>query len=336
LVEKKGRFIVPIFITYQGCPHKCVYCKQEDITGVSNALTEDEIKEIVSKAIGSKKYSKAKVREIAFYGGTFTNLDKEEILRLLRIVRPYINSYGFDSIRISTRPDKINPSILGLLKNHKVETIEIGVQSLDDKVLKASGRGHSSEDCIYAAKLIKEYGFRLGIQLMLGLPMQDEKSFLETIQKVIDLSPEFVRIYPTIVIKGTALESLLLDGRYTPLTIQETIRICSKAVEMLEVNNISVIRIGLMNSQILEANYVAGPYHPSLGHMIRCRVFLERLSRLVNKKDFKTHTFKIPKDKAALFWGHKGEGLRILKGLTGATNIRVLKERGELEVRLEF
>jgi len=336
LVEEKGRFIVPIFIPYQGCPHKCVYCKQEDITGVSKALKEDEIAHIILNARNSKKYSQKKFREIAFYGGTFTNLEKSEMLRLLETVRPFINSNEFDSIRISTRPDKIDSSTLELLKRYKVGTIEIGVQSLDDKVLKASVRGYSAKECVYAANLIKEYRFNLGIQLMVGLPMQDENSFFETIKKVINISPQFVRIYPTIVIKGTVLESLLVRGKYLPLTVQDTVRLCSKAVGMLESHNISVIRIGLLNSQTLNLNYVAGPYHPSLGHMIRSKVFLERLSSIVNKMDSKTHTLKIKKESTGLFWGYKREGPKLLKDLTGAREIKVLKDGEGLEVKLEF
>ncbi|MFN3534452.1 MAG: elongator complex protein 3, partial [Desulfatiglandales bacterium] len=262
---KRDIFIVPLFIPTQGCPFRCIYCKQESITGVKRPIPLKEMEEILSKAINSKGFYSAAQREIAFFGGTFTGLDHEDKNQLLQMAKPFIERGYFHNIRISTRPDLIRKDTLEFLKKAHVKTIEIGVQSFDDMVLETSLRGYTRETVLKKAELIKEKGFLLGIQLMVGLPNESEDTFMEGVKIAISLRPAFVRLYPTIVLKGTQLAGLYHKGKYRPLPLEEAIGLCSWAICQFEESGIRVIRVGLHNLPSLREEIVAGPFHESFG-----------------------------------------------------------------------
>lgn len=219
--------------------------------------------------ISSKDY------EIAFFGGSFTAIDRDYMLSLLNATVPYIDS--FKGIRISTRPDYIDDEILLLLKKYNVTTIELGAQSMDDEVLSSNKRGHTADDVREASKLIKKYGFNLGLQMMTGLYKSDFDKDLHTADEFIKLNPDCVRIYPTIVMKDTELETLYNEGLYKTSTLFESVDLCSKIILKFYNNNIDVIRVGLHYSDSLKENDVAENYHPAFKELCESKIFLNKI-----------------------------------------------------------
>jgi len=215
--------------------------------------------------------------EVAFFGGSFTCLELENQNKYLELVQPYINCGQIQSIRLSTRPDYINQNILDFLKTKHVETIELGVQSMDDTVLKSSGRGHTAQHVINASELIRANGFKLGLQMMVGLPDDSAEKSLETAKRIISLSPDCLRIYPALVVKNTELESLYNQGRYQALTLDEAIDWVALVMKQFIQNQINIIRVGLHPSEGFESggNLVAGPYHVSFRELVMTRLWYE-------------------------------------------------------------
>jgi histone acetyltransferase (RNA polymerase elongator complex component) len=330
------KFIVPIFISNQGCPHRCIFCDQKKITGEGKPEPE-LVEKNIKVALNSKRYKKEQGIEVAFYGGTFASLPVPYMKRLLEPVRRYIEKGIVSGIRISTRPDSINKEILSILKEYGVETVELGAQSLDDNVLRLSKRGHTAEDVFNSFQLLKAQGFKVGIQLMPGLPGDTKEVFRVTIQKTIELAPDMVRLYPTVVIKGTELEELYKKKLYRPLSLQEAVDICSEAVITLESKGIPVIRIGLMNSASLTKNIVAGPWHPAFGFLVRSTAFIkDRVVPLLKKGNIKNeavisiHSRLIP-----LLKGYKNEGIRIIEAETGIKIKQIRADESLLEEKIK-
>jgi len=317
LDKKMSSFIVPIFIPNKGCHHRCIFCDQRRIAGEYKIGAKD-IKKIIETAMDSKRFKKEDGMEVAFYGGTFTNLPVPYMKELLSVLQEYICKGIIKKIRVSTRPDSVDKDVLEMMKKHGVETVELGAQSLDDNVLKLSERGHSMEDIIKAFFLIKKMGLKAGIQLMPGLPGDSKEVFKNTIKKVLCLRPDMVRLYPTIVIKGTRLEELYRKGEYKPLSLDEAIDICTDAVIMLEKDGIPVIRIGLMSSESLLKNIVAGPWHPSFGFLVRSKVFIKKhvmpLLKHTMKKNINIFTFP---NNIPLVRGYKNTGIKMIESETG-------------------
>ncbi len=275
--------IVPIFIPNQGCGHRCVFCEQESITSQAGfKVGKDHVRKIVEQALASPSFSRSATNEVAFYGGTFTCLPVPLIEELLGAVAPYLERGLFSGIRISTRPDSVDGCRCALLANGGVRTVELGGQSMNDRVLALSGRGHSASETAKAAKLLKEHGFKVGIQLMPGLPGDTRDIFSETVSAVIDLRPHMVRIYPAIVIRGTRLAGCYLEGGYRPLCFEEAIEWCQDACIRLEAEGIPVIRIGLMNTPSLRepGRILAGPWHEAFGHLVRSGIYRKKIAAL--------------------------------------------------------
>ena len=263
--------IIPIFIPHAGCPHQCVFCNQKTISGQKTAALEGA-KEQINKWL-SYVSSDAK-HEAAFYGGSFTGLDMNLQEELLHLTDNLYEKGIIDSVRLSTRPDYIDVARLELLAKHHVKTIELGVQSLDDKVLAKAERGHSAE-CVYqAAELIKSFGFKLGLQLMVGMPGQDFASLKDTTAKAVSIKPDIARIYPLLVIKNTPLAKSYELGEFVPLDLEEAVEQAAYLYERLIAVNVNVIRIGLQPDEELcePGNILAGPFHPSMGELVKARV----------------------------------------------------------------
>lgn len=222
-------------------------------------------------------------RQVAFYGGSFTAIDPKEQRRYLEAVRPFLLSGKIDSLRVSTRPDSLDHEALDLLQDHGVRTIEIGAQSMVDRVLSVSNRGHASHDTTLAVSRLRERGFEVGLHLMLGLPGETEDDFLHTIQRTIGLRPDFVRIHPTLVLRGAALEALWRRAQYRPLSFEETIRWLKKALLRFEEAGIKVVRVGLQPSDGLEVHSLAGPYHPALRELVDGEVFFDMATELLKR-----------------------------------------------------
>lgn len=268
---KKGN--ISIFIPHLGCPQKCSFCNQNTITGNEKQPDVNDVKKAVETALNKKGYT----YEIAFFGGSFTAIDRHYMVELLECAHSYIDSGRIEGIRISTRPDFIDKEVLDILKKYGVTSIELGVQSMDDEVLKANLRGHTSEDVANASRLIKEYGFELGLQMMTGLYMDTDEKAIDTSKKIIDLAPATVRIYPTVVLKNTYLAKLYEDEVFKPQTVDDAANLCTKLVPMFEKAGIRIIRLGLHSSDDIKRNMVAGAYHDSFGEIVKSRFMLNKV-----------------------------------------------------------
>ncbi|MBN1226747.1 MAG: radical SAM protein [Deltaproteobacteria bacterium] len=315
-------FIIPIFIPNQGCPHRCIFCQQKTITNKSEALpSPQDIIDTIEIAIKSKRLVNKNQKEVAFFGGTFTSLPNEVMEEMLAAVYPYIKQGILHSIRISTRPDSLSEEKLNILDSFMVKTVELGIQSMDDHVLALSNRGHTSKDTANAVKILRERDFNIGAQLMPGLPGDSTDLFLRTIEKVINLKPNFARLYPTLVIKGTILEQWYNKGKYSPMGLDTMVSLCKDACLQLENAGIPVIRIGLMSSPSLleKGEIVAGPWHPSFGFLVRSAIYLERLKpRLPIRGDSKNITLRIHPNEIPLLIGHKKSGIKQIETITDA------------------
>ncbi len=266
-------YIIPIFVPHFGCPHDCVFCNQKRITGLSTNVKPEEVESIIKEHLST--FKEASTIEVAFFGGSFTAIDLEIQKQLLEVPFKYKEKGIIQAIRLSTRPDAIDKEILSNLKKYGVDIIELGVQSLDDKVLQVSGRGHSAKDVYDAVSLIKEYDFKLGLQMMVGLPGDSLENNLYTCKEFIKLDPYCVRIYPTLVIKDTYLEKLYLEGKYKPLSLEEAIFISSIMLMEFNINNINVIRVGLQATDNIQLgkDVVAGPFHSAFRQFVDSNIY---------------------------------------------------------------
>lgn len=277
----KKHFNIPIFIPHLGCPFDCIFCNQKKISSTIVAPKPVDIKKIVDEHLDT--IPEDSFIEIAFFGGSFTAIDKNLQIEYLKAVQPYLKSDQVNSIRLSTRPDFIDPIILKHLREYGVKTIELGVQSLNDEVLKKSCRAYSVDDVFKASHLIKSFDFKLGIQLMVGLPGDKYEYDIETTKKTISLKPDMVRIYPTLVIEDTALKVLYEKGLYKPLPLDEAITTTKEMYLYFIANDINVIRMGLYPSEDLHSGdaLIAGPFHPAFGELVEQEVFYDQVQFLI-------------------------------------------------------
>lgn len=266
---------IPIFIPHLGCPFDCVFCNQRRITGRGTDVTPEEVVRIIEEEL--KTLPDGAHIEAAFFGGSFTGIPMEEQNALMDAVQPYIEDGRIQGIRLSTRPDYITEEILDNLLRHHVTTIELGVQSLDDEVLKAACRGHNAAQVYNAVGLIKKYPFTLGLQMMTGLPGDTPEKSMYTAREIVKLKPALVRIYPTLTIKDTFMEKMYYEGRYRPQTLDEAVELAKQLLLLFEENNIRVIRLGLQSTgEICEnGSVVAGPVHSSFGELVESSIYLE-------------------------------------------------------------
>lgn len=321
--------IIPFFIPHSGCPHQCVFCNQKNIAGHIRPADPSTIPQTIITYLDAH-VQKGPV-QAAFYGGSFTALPRQEQNAYLEAVRPFLRSGHIETIRLSTRPDCISKEILAFLKDHHVSIVELGVQSMDDRVLALAGRGHAAGDTITAVKLLKENGFTIGLQLMAGLPGDSEDIFMNTVNRVIGLKPDFVRIYPLLVIKGTPLEKLYKNGGYTPLSLDDAVLLCRNAFIRFEQAGIDVIRIGLQPTRELEkpGTILAGPYHPAFRQLVESSILLDRMRRYLSGsgKNSDSVVFLVnPRDISAAV-GQKRSNLGILKKEFKLKNIGIQPNR---------
>ena len=270
---------VALFVPHEGCPHMCSFCNQKTISGSAKKLTKEDIDEAV-KIATARDYNKSD-SEIAFFGGSFTAIDKEYMIYLLESAYPYVKDGLFKGIRCSTRPDAIDADILELLKKYGVTAIELGAQSMSDNVLMINDRGHTSADVERASELIKAHGFELGLQMMTGLYGDTDESAIATAEKIISLKPDTVRIYPTVVLENTRLASLYEKGEYTPQTVDEAVNLCSKLLDMFNEACVKVIRLGLHSGGNVEEGFVAGAYHPAFRELCESRLYFEKCCKII-------------------------------------------------------
>ena len=265
--------IIPVFIPHLGCPHACVFCDQKRISGQSAPAAPADVTAAIERGLEKSKAP----AQLALYGGSFTAIPPAEQEALLEAALPYVQSGQLSGVRVSTRPDCIDPETLSRLARYGVDTVELGAQSMDDNVLKASGRGHSAADTVRASRLIRRRGFSLVLQMMTGLPGSDRERDIETARRLIELAPDAARIYPTVVLRGTMLHRLWQAGAYAEHTVEDAVETCAAILPLFERSHIPVIRLGLNPSDGLSAGEAgAGAYHPALGELVKGRVLLRR------------------------------------------------------------
>lgn len=270
---------ISIFVPHIGCPHQCSFCNQNTITGQTKAPTPQDVADTVETALRSNKNNTFEY-EIAFFGGSFTAIDRAYMLSLLETAYPYVKSGKATGIRISTRPDFIDEEVLALLKKYGVTSIELGAQNMNDKVLAANMRGHTAEDVRNASALIKKKGFDLGLQMMTDLYTSTRGLDFATAREFAKLKPKTVRIYPTVVLKDTYLAKLYESGKYKPCPLKKTIALCADLVEFFESHDIEVIRVGLHASEEIKNNMLAGGYHECLGELVISKMMFNRITQL--------------------------------------------------------
>ena len=276
--------VIPIFIPHSGCPHQCAFCNQSIITNQKSKLPDkNQIDDIITQYLQYK--GKRERVELAFFGGNFLGLPRKDISNLLKKVNPYTVKNKIDGIRFSTRPDTINPQTLDIISPFKISTIELGVQSMNDEVLLKSRRGHTASDTIKAVDLLKKYSFTIGAQVMAGLPGDNENLLLKSTRQVTELKPDFARIYPLMVLKGSLMEQWYKKGLYKPLRLEESVKIVKKMYQIFKAANIDVIRMGLQASDMMEdeSMVLAGPWHPAFGHLVFSRIFYDTICKKLDQ-----------------------------------------------------
>lgn len=324
---------ISIFVSHEGCPNKCAFCNQHTINGCLSLPTSDEVKEICSKAMVEVKDKKN--CEIAFFGGSFTAIERNYMLSLLTTAKEFVGENAFKGIRISTRPDCITPEILEILKENKVTAIELGAQSMDNEVLSANDRGHTAEDVVYASKLIKSYGFELGLQMMTGLYKSTIKKDYETAEKIVKLCPETVRIYPTVVLENTKLSSLFKTGDYTLCDFDDMVSLCGEILLLFEKSHIRVIRCGLHSSDKVEGEAVAGFYHPAFKELCEGRIYRNKISEIIKNNPCQNfYEIIVNQNCISKALGHKKENVEFFKNL--GFNIKIIGDKNTLKYKCEL
>ena len=304
--------IIPVFVPHLGCPHDCVFCNQHRITGAQKPADAETVK----KAIGQSAafLPAGEKRQLAFYGGSFTAIPVPEQEALLGAAKEALDCGLIDSIRLSTRPDAIDDTVIERLMAFGVETVELGAQSMDDEVLRLSGRGHTAADTENAARLLKTAGFHLILQMMTGLPGDTPEKDMITAERLISLNPDGVRIYPTVIVKDTALYELWQAGKYREHTVEDAVTICARLLPMFEEAGIPIIRLGLNPTGELSGGAAAGgAYHPALGELVRSRILLESArAQLRGTAPGSSILLTVGKGRTSQMTGQRRENLRRL------------------------
>lgn len=306
---------VGLFVPHNGCPHQCTFCNQRAISGQSKQVTPSDVDEAVKIAMNNPD---SRGGEIAFFGGSFTAIDRDVMVGLLKSAYKYVENGSFKGIRCSTRPDAIDDEICRILKLYGVTAVELGAQSMSDEVLRLNRRGHTSQDVINASEMLKSYGFELGLQMMTGLYGSTDEDSIETAKKIIALKPATVRIYPTVVLENTELAELYKSGKYQPETVDSAAELCAKLLLMFNEADITVIRTGLHSGGGVEGENLAGAYHPAFKELCEGKIYINKAIEYIKEN-------KIPQGKIIIYVARDA-----ISKMTGQKrcNILKLKEMG--------
>ncbi|MBQ3093666.1 MAG: radical SAM protein [Clostridia bacterium] len=300
---------VALFVPHAGCPHDFCFCKQRVIAGVTKELTPEDVTAACERALATLDDSAT--AQIAFFGGSFTAIDAAYRRSLLEAAQPFLQTGRFDGIRISTRPDCVDDAIAEELVAYGVTAVELGAQSMDDRVLMFSGRGHTAADTVRAAACIKRHGLSLGLQMMTGLPGDTDEGAMATAKALAVLSPDTVRVYPTVVLRGTALASAFEAGTYVPPTPEGTVALGARLLHFFEIEqHIPVIRFGLHDGEALRSDVLGGGYHPALRELCEGQLYVNTaLSVLTHsgpKAKERAVTLSVSPRAVSKLTGHKG------------------------------
>ena len=323
---------IPIFVPEMACPCRCVYCNQFVISGQQTLPTDEEIINTIEEHL--KTIADDVELEVGFFGGTFTGIAKEEQLRLMRLVHPYMKRGRVKSMRCSTRPDRIERDWIRRLKDEGMATIELGVQSMRNEVLMASGRGYKSETVVEAADRSKGEGLRLGMQMMIGLPNDTKEGAMETARRIVECGADNTRIYPTLVLEDTVLAKRLREGSYKALTIEEAVEWTAPVLKLMEESGLEVLRVGLHPTEgfISGKDYMAGPFHVAFRLMVQTKIWRDKFVQLQGGKSIKIYVAKGMVNAAA---GYKSSNRRWLLERYGRVNFREAEDLKGYEYRCE-
>lgn len=322
-------YIIPIFVPHKGCPHDCIFCNQKKITGQIGEVTAMEVKEKIEEYLKTLPEEGSHI-EVAFYGGSFTAIPLDYQKQLLKAAFSYVQEGRISNIRVSTRPDCIDAEILENLMRYGTTVVELGVQSMDEAVLKLCNRGHTSKDVVDAVRLLKEYGFTVGVQMMIGLPGDSEGKALETAKELIRLKPDIARIYPALVIKNTYMEEMYLRGEYQPLSLEEAVLESKKLLILFEGNGVNVIRIGLQPTEniLLGKDVVAGPFHPAMRHLVESLIYRDIIELLLKKAggENSSITLKVNPKNISEMVGYKKNNIDFIKSKFFIDKIEIIQD----------
>ena len=315
------RRIIPLFVPHLGCPHACVFCDQRAVSGAREPVTAADVTRMLTEA--EARFPAG--AELAFYGGSFTAIPADEQEALLSAAAPFLERGFLASLRVSTRPDCVDGPTLARLRRYGVRTVELGAQSMDEAVLRLAGRGHTAEDTRRAAALVKAGGFALVLQMMTGLPGSDREKDLFTARELLALGPDGLRIYPTVILRDTALCALWRAGKYREHTVEEAVETCAAILELTEAAGVPVTRLGLNPTEELSAGgAVGGAYHPALGELARARLMLRRAERLLRETPHgEAVTLGVAPERLSQMTGQKKENLALLRQEFGLMEVRV-------------
>ncbi len=309
--------IIPIFIPHEGCPHRCLFCNQNPITGAEPTepiIQTNDVRLEIDKWLTRSPRRNREV-QIAFYGGSFTALPIERQQELLETVQPYLKSGQIDYIRLSTRPDCIDENTVQFLWDYGVRVVELGIQSMNNEVLTASKRGHTVEQSIKALKILTASDLKVVAQLMLGLPKETTVTTLQGVKYLASLKPDFARLYPALVIRGSGLATLFNQNKFRPLSLNRTIILAAKIKKILAKNNIKIIRLGLPPSTELKDSIISGPYHPALGELVAARIFFKQVKNILMNRSAAQKRLIIAARDRSIFYGQKKYNLQRLEHL---------------------
>ncbi|MGN0447211.1 MAG: elongator complex protein 3 [Acutalibacteraceae bacterium] len=325
---------VALFVPDEGCPHRCSFCNQKTISGKVHRLNPDEVDKAAEIALNKVGCNEG---EIAFFGGSFTAIGRDYMISLLEKAYFYVKGGYFKGIRISTRPDCIDEEILDILASYGVTSIELGCQSMDDRVLALNGRGHTAEDVVKASAMIKKRGFSLGHQMMTGLYGDTDEGAIKTANKLISLKPDTVRIYPTVVLEKTELENFLKNGKYIPQSTEQAAELCKKLMVMFNEAGVKVIRLGLHSGGNVEEGFVAGPYHPAFKELCEGKIYLDNILSSLENEGIKAGKAQIEVGSSfiSMATGHKKCNIEKLKEMGYDIKFIQNKDFEKYEVRVK-
>lgn len=316
--------IYPFFIPHEGCPHRCIFCQQNRISGVYHPPSPAVVFETLDHVLPERGDG-----EVAFYGGTFTQLAAERQRAYLQQVEPFIRNGRVSGIRVSTRPDALDDEKIVRLQKHGVTTVELGCQSFSSQVLMQTRRGYGPASAASAVLSLRDRGMQVGLQLMPGLPGGDRQEAIFSLESAIALEPDFLRLYPTVVLKGTGLEKAYLGGIFQPLLLDEAVDLCADLLLLCRRFEVPVIRLGLQATDELSkfGTLVAGPYHPAFGQLVRSRLWRRALCR--GLAAFGTGKIAVHPSDLSDALGHRRENLLYLQ--EQHSSISIQGQRGVLK-----
>jgi histone acetyltransferase (RNA polymerase elongator complex component) len=323
-------FVIPVFIPHAGCPHQCLFCDQTRTTNRDRTFpTESQIDAEINRFLSYRRDHR-RWTEISFFGGNFLGLSDSQIMQLLTIADRYIQTGRAQGIRFSTRPDTIDEKRVALIRDYPISTIEIGAQSMNASVLAMSRRGHSPDDTIKAVKLLKNNGFRTGLQMMVGLPAESEQAAVTSAQQMAGLAPDFVRIYPCLVLRGSPLARWYSQGRFVPLSLEKSVSLVKRIYSLMTVRGITVIRMGLQPTTELNsgAGVLAGPFHPAYGELVYSALWMDALRRTLSSHNVNDGnlTIEIHPKAGSRIRGHRRCNLKRLRREYHLTRIKIVPD----------